>query len=409
MATANDILRIAAGEIGYYRHNDPLNGTKYGRWYAEKTNSSYFAQNNVPFCAMGVSWVFDQAGQSMPGLPTASCAVIRNANRGTSRDISKKNAKPGDIILFDWDGDGAPDHVGIVELNKGSYVQTIEFNTSNSAAGSQGNGGWVARKTRAWSTVYAVYRPVYGTTKKNMSAAGIADVPAQTYTGKAITPKLTSSAGATFSTSYKDNTAVGYGTATATGTGDWTGSVSKQFKILPKSLVAFSDVGPTAWYVDSLSQAVESGWLKGYDTGKIGPSDTMTRGQACVILARYCGFDLESPFSDVVASPYYYEAVQACEDAGIVNGNGGKFNPDDPCTREQFACMLHNLAKNPEPKGEPSGYTDWASVSEWAKDSFAWCVEQGIISGNAGKLRPSDKCTRAEACAMLCNYDKKVK
>lgn len=407
MATAQQVLNIAAGEVGYSRWNDPLNGTKYGRAFAEYVGNSAYAANGVPYCVMFVWWCLHQAGQDLVGMPTASCGVLLNACRKAGLVLSnKKDARPGDIFMFSWDGDSAPEHTGFCKSNAGSHVVTYEGNTSSGTGGSQSNGGVVAQRTRSWSTICAVIRPKYGATKKNMSAAGIADVPSQTYTGKAVTPKLTSSAGATFTTAYKDNVNVGYGTATATGTGDWTGSVSKQFKILPKSLVDFSDVDPSAWYVGSLAQAVESGWLKGYDTGKIGPSDTMTRGQACVILARYCGFDLESPFSDVVASPYYYEAVQACEDAGIVNGNGGKFNPDDPCTREQFACMLHNLAENPEPKGEPSGYTDWAIVSEWAKSSFAWCVEQGIISGNAGKLRPSDKCTRAEACAMLCNYSK---
>lgn len=408
MATANDVLRIAANEVGYYRHNDPLTGTKYGRWYAEKTNSSYFGQDGVPYCAMYVSWVFDQAGQDMPGLPTASCAVIRNANRNTARAVSKTSAQPGDIVLFDWAGDGAPDHVGIVELNKGSYLQTIEGNTSNSAAGSQGNGGWVARKTRSFSTVYAVYRPVYGAQKRSMSDAGIQDVAAQKYTGKALKPALKSSQGATFTTSYANNVNVGYGTATATGTGDWTGSVSKQFKILPESLVGFSDVDPTGWYVSALDKAVSNGWINGYGNGKVGPGVSLTRGQACCILANYEGVDLDSAFSDVVASPYYYEAVQWAEDAEIVNGDGGKFRPDDKCTRLEFAAMLCNLSDG-EAKGEPAGYTDWADVPEWGENAMAWAVESGIVSGNAGKLRPNDQCTRAEAAAMLVNYSEKVK
>ena len=163
MATPTDVLRVAAGEIGYSRWDDDLNGTRYGRWFAEYTGNSYFGTNGVPYCAMFVSWVFDCAGQAMPGLPTASCSVIVSNNRGTSRSVSIRDAKPGDIILFDWNpsaGDGA-DHVGIVEKNCGSYVQTIEGNTSSGSSGSQSNGGGVYRRTRDWSTVYAVYRPEY--------------------------------------------------------------------------------------------------------------------------------------------------------------------------------------------------------------------------------------------------------
>ena len=162
MATANDILKKAASQIGYCRWDDAKEGTKYGRWYAEKTGSSYYGTNGVPFCAMGVSWTFEECGQSLPGLPTAGCGDIRNANRNTSRHIkNKKQAKPGDVVLFRWDGDtdnfSYSDHVGLVEKNCGSYIQTIEFNTT----GSDGRSGSVARRTRDWSVVQMIVRPSY--------------------------------------------------------------------------------------------------------------------------------------------------------------------------------------------------------------------------------------------------------
>ena len=411
MATANDILRIAAGEIGYSRWNDPLAGTKYGRWYAQKVNSSYFGTNGVPYCAMFVSWVFDQAGQALTGLPSASCAAIRNANRNTERHIKTiQNAKPGDVVLFDWNpsaGDG-PDHVGIVEKNCGSYLQTIEGNTSSGNSGSQSNGGGVYRRTRAWSTVYMIIRPVYST-RRNMSEAGIGDIPKQVYTGQPITPKLSSSAGATFNTTYANNTNVGYGQATATGIGNWEGSVTKTFPILPKSLIDFTDIAPDAWYVSALDEAVTMGILSGYPDKTLQPDAAITRGQAVCILANAEDVNLDSAFSDVVASPYYYEAVQWAEDTGIVSGFEGQFRPDDPCTRQEFAVMLHNLAGSPKNVGVPAGYSDWTSVAEWAQTAFAWCIEQGIINGRDGMLYPMDICSRAEAVTMLLNYKKKVK
>lgn len=162
MATASDVLRVAAGEIGYSRWTDEQQGTKYGRWFAQ-SHGSWYGTNGVPYCAMFVSWVFAQAGQSLPGLPTASCSVIVANNRGTSRSKTTSQAQPGDVVLFDWNpsaGDGA-DHVGIVESNNGSYLTTIEGNTSSGSSGSQSNGGGVWRRTRAWSDVYAVYRPEY--------------------------------------------------------------------------------------------------------------------------------------------------------------------------------------------------------------------------------------------------------
>lgn len=412
MATANDILKKAAGEIGYIALNDPEQGSKYGRAYAEMVGDSYFAgpSKSVPWCAMFVSWVFNQCGQSMPGLPTASCSVIRNANRGTAREVSKTSAKPGDIVLFDWNpagGDG-PDHVGIVEKNCGSYIQTIEGNTSSGNSGSQSNGGGVYRRTRAWSTVYAVYRPSYSTEtpKKSMSGAQIADIPAQAYTGKAVTPNVTSGAGATFSVAYRDNVEVGYGVAVATGTGDWTGSVEKRFKILPVSLLPYSDVEPDAWYVSALDAAVMRGYINGYGDGKLGPMDRTTRGQAVCFLANAEEVDLDSAFTDVVASPYYYEAVQWAEDAGIVNGYEGTFRPDDLCTREEFCVMLYNLHGADGDSKAPEGFKDWDKVSEWAEPAVAWCVSHKIMSGSEGMLRPTDYLLRCEAVAMILSSKK---
>lgn len=152
MPNANDVLNIERGEIGYSRWNDPQTGTKYGRWYAAKTGESWYGDNGVAYCAMFQSWCFDRAGVSCAGLPGAYCPNIVNAIRREGKSVSARNAQPGDIVLFDWNGDGVSDHIGIVEKNTGSYLQTIEGNTYN---------GVVARRTRAYGTVIICGRPNY--------------------------------------------------------------------------------------------------------------------------------------------------------------------------------------------------------------------------------------------------------
>lgn len=160
--TASDVLAKARTQIGYSRWTDPEQGTIYGRWYA-KDHGSYYGTNGVPYCAMFVSWVFAQVGATCAGLPEAYCPYILNKAKSAGKVRSnKKDAQPGDVVLFDWGGDGVCDHVGIVEKNYGSYIQTIEGNTSSGSSGSQSNGGGVYRRTRAWSSVKAVVRPNYG-------------------------------------------------------------------------------------------------------------------------------------------------------------------------------------------------------------------------------------------------------
>ena len=410
MATVNDVLKIAANEIGYSRWSDPLNGSKYGRWFASYTGNSYYGQNGIPYCSMFVSWVFNQAGQSCPGLPTASCSIIRANNVNTSRHISNKyDAQPGDLVLFNWDYDGnyagAADHVGIVELNRGSYIQTIEGNTSSTSAGSQGNGGVVARRTRDCSMVCMIVRPAYST-KKDLSASDVNDIPKQVYTGSEIAPPVTSSTGATFDVSYRDNVNIGYGTAIATGTGNYRGTVEKAFAILPSELIQYDDVDPTGWYVKSLADAVALGYIKGYAENAIGPNDPVTRGQVCCMIANVEDVDLGTEYSDVVASPYYYDAVKWATEQGIVSGHDGVFRPDDPCTREEFCMMLCNWKGAPIDLEYPE-YTDWNDISDWAKSAVAWCVADGIVTGHDGLIRPHDVCTRAEAATMIVNMTEK--
>lgn len=41
------------------------------------------------------------------------------------------NQKVGDIIFFDWEGDGTTDHVGIVEKCENGTVYTVEGNSGD--------------------------------------------------------------------------------------------------------------------------------------------------------------------------------------------------------------------------------------------------------------------------------------
>ena len=78
--------------------------------------------------------------------------------RNNIADIPIYLAMPMDIIFFDWNGNGVPDHIGFVRSrNTDQKVNTIEGNTS---------GGIVAKKTRPVKYVLAVFRPEFPGTYK---------------------------------------------------------------------------------------------------------------------------------------------------------------------------------------------------------------------------------------------------
>lgn len=188
MTTPQRVLEIAASRIGYYAPNDPLPGSEAGRYVADlwaryssladaRADGCYNWEGgaswlrgpskSIWWCCLFVSMCYHMAGgRNMPGIPNYNCdnlkSKVRSANvPGAFILGNKRDAQPGDFVLFDWGGDGSCDHIGIVELNCGGYIQTIEGNTSGSNGGSQSSGNGVWRRTRNWSTVNCIIRPIY--------------------------------------------------------------------------------------------------------------------------------------------------------------------------------------------------------------------------------------------------------
>jgi len=150
------IIKIAKAEIGYTEEGKS-NDNKYGKWYG---------LNNNPWCAMFVSWCFDQVGevkkvaaQNAKGF--ASCAAGLKWFTDKNKIIPVGQAQEGDIVFFQFDADSEPDHVGIVKWNNTTlkYLQVIEGNTSSGKAGSQSNGDGVYLRKRSYSLVMGVARP----------------------------------------------------------------------------------------------------------------------------------------------------------------------------------------------------------------------------------------------------------
>ena len=133
------IVDIALKEVGYTETPKNSNKTKYGKW---------FGFDGVAWCGMFVSWCYDQAGQRLPNIGFSKGF----AGCQTAVAWAKKNKKivtdpqPGDIVFFDWNGDGRYDHTGIfVRWIDKTTFEAIEGNTSLT---NQSNGGSVMLRTR---------------------------------------------------------------------------------------------------------------------------------------------------------------------------------------------------------------------------------------------------------------------
>ena len=148
------VVDIAKSQLNYKETGN--NDTMYGKW---------FGLNNQPWCAMFVSWCFDQAGlvskvaaQTKKGF--ASCDVGLKWFTKKNKIVPVGQAQAGDLVFFQFDKDAQADHVGICASNDGKgFLMVYEGNTSGDSKGSQSNGDGVFLKKRSYSLIMGVARP----------------------------------------------------------------------------------------------------------------------------------------------------------------------------------------------------------------------------------------------------------
>lgn len=121
---------------------------------------------------------------------------------------------------------------------------------------------------------------------------------------------------------------------------------------------------------------------------------------------------LKNKFSDAGVYSYYAGALAWALENNIINGyENGKFGVGDPITREQIMTILYRFYCSGKSVGAGStfnSFSDKDKVSGFAKDGVLWCLSTKIISGKSDKiLAPLDKASRAEAATVfmrLINY-----
>lgn len=181
MAGVNDMLDAARKDLGLGEPN------YIQRNYRARNGAAY--GGNFPWCDAAITEWARKSGNHKAVCPAGDRAyTVYHAQdfqkrgqwyAGTVENL--KNAKPGDIIFFDWGNTnsiGAIDHVGIVEKNLGGgRVQTIEGNISDKCM----------RKVREATTVAGFGRPAYTGSPSTPSEPAKEDYWKVTVSGKSLT------------------------------------------------------------------------------------------------------------------------------------------------------------------------------------------------------------------------------
>ena len=112
----------------------------------------------------------------------------------------------------------------------------------------------------------------------------------------------------------------------------------------------FLDVEQGSWYADAVAWASENGIVTGYDEKTFAPMDPIAREQLAAILFRHAAYDgmetvtLEenlTSFEDAdQVSAYAVSAMNWAVGEELINGIGGRLEPQSSATRAQAATIL---------------------------------------------------------------------
>ncbi|MDP1456582.1 S-layer homology domain-containing protein [Bacillus wiedmannii] len=175
----------------------------------------------------------------------------------------------------------------------------------------------------------------------------------------------------------------------------------------------FPDVPKNHWALEAITDLTSKGVIAGYDNGKFGFGDVVTREQVAALMYRALKPELKSdyknPYSDISAGTTMFpKEILALTDMGIFIGDGkGTFRPKESLTRAEMSVILQRAFKL-EVKA-PHTFNDIDATHWWAKEAISALQSNGVSVGNGlGGFDPSGILTR-ESYAQLLYKAMKIK
>ena len=151
MSRAN-IIATAQAENNVVETPAGSNKQKYGEWYG---------LNGAKWCAIFVSYVYAHAGHPLGKIETDKGYHYCQGgyNFWKTKGGLTKSPQQGDIVLYDWKGDGHCDHTGIFDEWKDEENGIFYAWEGNTEFGNDSNGGKVMRRERKIGVVKTFVSP----------------------------------------------------------------------------------------------------------------------------------------------------------------------------------------------------------------------------------------------------------
>ena len=172
----------------------------------------------------------------------------------------------------------------------------------------------------------------------------------------------------------------------------------------------FPDVPDDAWYHDAVEWVASNGVMTGQGDGTFAPDGTLQRCEMAQLLWNMAGGPAADAgamagFPDYAGGQWYSAAMAWAFAEGAITGyEDGRLGTSDPVTREQFVTIVWRLEGRPAGAGDLSAFPDEGGVSDFSREALAWAVFEGVVTGDGGRLSPAKALSRAEAATMLMRW-----
>lgn len=171
------------------------------------------------------------------------------------------------------------------------------------------------------------------------------------------------------------------------------------------SSLPFDDIVGSFAEADIVS-LYEQGIVGGTGDRTYEPSKAVSRAEFASMVVRLYGLEGVNAsipaFKDAKPEAWYYGAVEAASQLGIVTGvSAEQFQPGAAVTREQAAAILVRALRLPAAATAGTTFADADRIDDWAAGAVRTATNAGLIQGDNGRFRPLDKLTRAETAALL--------
>ncbi|MCR4719168.1 MAG: S-layer homology domain-containing protein [Firmicutes bacterium] len=155
----------------------------------------------------------------------------------------------------------------------------------------------------------------------------------------------------------------------------------------------------------------KKGIISGMGKNTFAPDEKLTRAQFTVLLTKALnlGTTAKSHFSDVNDDDWFFCYVNCAYEKGLVFGiSESEFNPNGNITCEEAAAILSRASVfwGIDKDYSMQNAALLSDVSDWAKDSFVFCIDTGILDGVG--ISAKQTVMRSDIAQMIYNLLKKA-